>query len=225
MSTTTQPFSSGFPDAPSPVPLTAADLQQRLGGIPLERIWLDPQPGRGIEQDVTTAHDRQGRLCELIDGVLVEKTMGYFEARLALVLARILDAYCEEHQLGFALGEGGTIKLMASQVRIPDVAFYSWARLPDRKIPREPIPELAPDLAVEILSTSNTKREMQRKLEDYFAAGVRLVWYIDAATRTASVYTAVDRVANLGQHDILDGGEVLPGFELELAELFRRVEP
>ena len=69
--------------------------------------------------------------------------------------------------------------LFRGLVRIPDVAFTSWERLPGRRVPPEPIPELAPDLAVEVLSQSNTEAEMTRKRGEYFAAGVRLVWLVD----------------------------------------------
>ncbi len=76
---------------------------------------------------------------------------------------------------------------------MPDVAFMSWDRLPGKTVPDEAIPELAPDLAIEVLSAGNTKGEMERKLKDYFFAGVRLVWYIDWRRRTAEVYTSPDQ--------------------------------
>ena len=73
------------------------------------------------------------------------------------------------------VGESAATQLLPEQVRIPDVAFVSWDRLPERKVPREPLPSAVPDLAVEVLSKSNTKQEMDRKLQDYFQSGVRLV--------------------------------------------------
>jgi Uma2 family endonuclease len=124
--------------------------------------------------------------------------------------------------LGIIVGDGGPIRVLPGQVRIPDAAFYSWDRFPDRQLPREPIPNLAPDLAIEVLSASNTQREMLRKLHDYFSAGVRVVWYVDPATRTAKVYTSEDRCTQIDASGKLDGGNLLAGFELELAALFRR---
>ena len=62
---------------------TLADLRQRLGGIPLERIWFHPAPGTATEKDVIAAEARENRLCELVDGTLVEKAMGFEESRLA----------------------------------------------------------------------------------------------------------------------------------------------
>ena len=84
---------------------------------------------------------------------------------------------------------------------------------------------LAPDLAVEVLSEGNTKGEMERKLKDYFFAGVRLVWYIDLKKRTAAVYTSPDEGATLTEDQSLDGGAVLPGFRLSLRKLFARPTP
>ena len=110
------------------------------------------------------------------------------------------------------------------QVRIPDVCFISRDRFPGGKISDVPIPSLVPDLAVEILSPGNTPGEMVRKLRDYFNAGVRLVWYIDPRSRTANVYTALDKGQTLTEAGVLDGGEVLPGFQLPLQELFSGLE-
>lgn len=110
------------------------------------------------------------------------------------------------------------------EVPVPDVSFVSWERLPDRKLPEEPAPGVVPDLAVEVLSRDNTAAEMDRKLRDYFAAGTRLVWYIDPPTRSARVYTAVDQGTRIDESRALSGGEVLPGFKLSLAELFARAD-
>ena len=70
-----------------------------------------------------------------------------------------------------------------NQLRIPDVAFVSWDRFPDGEIPADPAPEIVPDLAVEVLSRSNSAGEMSRKVKEYFSAGVRLVWYVDPVAR------------------------------------------
>lgn len=112
------------------------------------------------------------------------------------------------------------LRLAPGLVRIPDVSFVSFERLPERKVPREPIARLVPDLAVEVLSASNTHQEMERKLRDYFTAGVRLVWFVDPPARTVTVFTAPEQSRLLHESDVLDGGEVLPGFTLPLVELF-----
>ncbi|HUT08905.1 MAG TPA: Uma2 family endonuclease [Thermoguttaceae bacterium] len=205
-----------------PTEWTVADMLTHLGGVPLERIRMVPPPGMATEADVLQAKSRFNRICELIDGVLVEKTMGYYESLVAAAIIRILGRFVEDHDLGIVLGEAGTLKILPGQVRIPDVCFIRWEQFPNRELPREPVPALAPDLAVEMLSESNTEAEMQRKLHDYFTAGVRLVWYVDPRTKTARSYTAEDRWVELSEQQSLTGGEVLPGFELPLGELFAK---
>jgi Uma2 family endonuclease len=199
---------------------TLADLLAHLGGIPPERIRMFPYPGTATENDVTELDDHQDRLCELIDGVLVEKTLGYLESIVAIRISYMIMAYLDTHDLGLVAGEGGMLKILPSQVRIPDVSFIAWDRLPNHKLPDKPISALAPDLAIEVLSPSNTPGEMRRKLHDYFTAGVRLVWYVDPHARTATVYEAEDRKVELGEAGSLSGGDLLPGFELSLATLF-----
>ena len=86
-------------------------------------------------------------------------------------------------------------------------------------------PLLVPDLAVEVLSDSNTKAEIARKRREYFVAGTRLAWIVDPRTRTVEVYTSPDAPdATLDQEQMLNGGTVLPGFSLSLAELFAELD-
>ncbi len=202
--------------------LTVAELLEQLGGVPPERVLVRPAPGLATEQDMIRLRDRERRLCELVDGVLVEKPMGCYESCVTVALIQFLGTFLETHDLGVVAGPDGTVRLMPGLVRIPDVSFASWDRFPNRELPAEPIPDLAPDLAVEILSASNTTREMDRKVGEYFRAGVRLVWLIDPATRTATVYTRPRRRTRVPEDGSLDGGAVLPGFSLPLQRLFAR---
>lgn len=202
-----------------------AELVARLGDIPLARIRLHPPIGMATEADVISAMEApRKRLCELIDGVLVEKAMGYTEAVLALYLGRLLDEFVRPRNSGLVTAPDGTVRLWAGRVRIPDLAFTSWDRMPGRKRPRAPIPELAPNLAVEILSESNTRKEMAEKRKDYFTAGVELVWEIDPANRTVDVYTSLATKTTLSEADHLDGGTVLPGFNLALRTFFAELD-
>jgi hypothetical protein len=90
------------------------------------------------------------------------------------------------------------MRLGTGLVRIPDVSFISWDRMPGRQIPARPIPDLVPDLAVEVLSEGNTDKEMERKRGEFFRAGVRLAWFIDPVDRTAVVYTAPGQSTAIG---------------------------
>jgi Uma2 family endonuclease len=199
----------------------AADLVQRLGNIPLERICFTPPPGTATERDLLAAQRRSDRLYELVDGTLVEKAMGLSESMIGGQIIRRIGNFAEENDLGVPAGADGTVRLLKGLVRIPDVAFFCWDKLPGRVLPSKPIPDLAPDLAVEVLSATNTPAEMERKLREYFLSGVRLVWMIDPARRQAEVYTSPDApAATLDEAQALHGGDVLPGFTLPLAELF-----
>ena len=201
---------------------TLADLRERLGGIPLDRIRFRPAPGTATEKDVIEAEARDNRLCELVDGTLVEKAVGFEEARLAARLVHLVNSYLDKNDLGVCVGADGMMRIAPGLVRIPDVSFITWDRLPGRESPREPIPDLAPDLAVEVLSEGNTKPEMTRKVREYFEAGVILVWLIDPKKRTARVFSTVDKSTLVRADQSLDGGDVLPGFVLPLADFLDR---
>jgi Uma2 family endonuclease len=198
---------------------TFADLVEALGDIPLHRIRAWPAPGTATERDVLEVHAQEKRLCELVDGVLVDKSMGFDESRLALEISYELIAFLRTHDLGTVAGEAGMMRLEFGLVRIPDVSFIRWDRLPDEYGAIVPV---APDLAVEVLSETNTPREMDRKLREYFAAGTRLVWYFEPKTRTVTVYTAADQFTRLEESATLDGADLLPGLVIPLEELFER---
>jgi Uma2 family endonuclease len=197
-----------------------AEVLERLGNIPLYRVRFRPFPGTATEDDLLRVAIQDDRLCELVDGMLVEKGMGFRESILAAALASILYAFVSSRKLGLVTGPDGTMRLLAGLVRMPDVAFFSWVRLPGGRVPTEAIPDLVPDLAVEVLNASNTPSEMSRKRREYFTAGVRLVWEVDPDARTVAVYTGPDHPVVLTQDQTLDGGDVLPGFTLPLRELF-----
>ena len=204
--------------------VTVSDLLHQLGDIPPERVRLQPPPGTATEADVVAVHSREERLCELVDGVLVEKTMGYYESYIAATLIRRLGNFVVAHDLGIVAGADGMMRLAPGLVRIPDVSFVSWEKPSGRRLPRQAIPDLVPDLAVEVLSEGNTPREMARKLDEYFSLGVRLVWLVDYRTRSAAVFTSKDQSVRLSEDESLDGAAVLPGFTLSLRELFEKLD-
>lgn len=203
---------------------TIGDLLEQLGDIPAGRVRLRPTPGTATERDVIAAEARENRLCELVDGVLVEKDMAYYESRVAGLIFHFIEDYLEEHDEGIVAGADGMMRLAPGLVRIPDVSFISWKRLPNRRVPRGPFARLGPDLAVEVLSEANTEKEMQRKLREYFTAGAQLVWLVDPEARTVAVYTDPDDCTVLQERQTLTGADLLPGFTLPLRKLFARAE-
>jgi Uma2 family endonuclease len=210
-----------IPPAAYPIDATLADLQRRLGGVPLERIRLYPWPGLACENDVLEVHAQTGRLCELIDGILVEKPMGFYESAVAVVISRFIGNYLEGRKLGIVGGADGMLKILRGRIRIPDVSFISWDRLPRG---RDPVPAVSPDLAVEVLSEGNTEQEMQDKLAEYFAGGTRVAWIIDPFARTARIYHAPDQITPIDETGSLTAGDVLPDFRLSLKDLFAELD-
>jgi Uma2 family endonuclease len=211
------------PVPPQPISaaaMTLADLLEKLGGISPSRVRFRPHFGDATEADVIAIHSSEKRLFELVDGVLVEKPMGFRESMLAAAIIAALGKYLEGKETGVFTGPDGMMRLFPGLVRIPDVAYISNQRLPDGQVPLDPIPSLVPDLAVEVLSRSNTFAEMELKRKEYFSAGVRLVWLVDPELRTVEVFKQIGQSHTLHEQDILEGGEVLPGFSLSLARLF-----
>lgn len=203
---------------------TIADVQHQLDGIPADRIRTFPAPGTATEEDVLRVMARTDRICELVDGILVEKVMGSFESLLASTLIRIMGNFADEHDLGVVLGEAGFLKLFPKLVRAPDVSFIRWERLPGNEFPEEAIWPVPPDLAVEILSKGNTEAEMQRKVREYFKAGSSRLWIVDPKSRSTRIFTSPRRHTLVDEHGLLDTGDLLPGFELSLKAWIARAQ-
>ncbi len=223
MSTTA--ISNATPDV-VPVALPPANMQDllyQLGDIAPVRVRTCPAAGHATVKDLIALNERKDSLYELVEGTLVEKAMGFQEGLLSAYLIRVLGTFVAKHKLGLVTGGDTMLRLGVSLVRLPDVAFIAAARLP-RGIPKEAVPKIAPDLAIEVLSPSNTKREMQRKRAEYFAAGCLLVWCIDPRKRTLEVYDSPESRRLLRESDTVDGGDVLPGFSLELRLLFGELD-
>jgi Uma2 family endonuclease len=200
---------------PKPAP-TVADLLQHLG-VPARRVLLKPEPGTATEKDLLRC---KVKLVELIDGVLVEKAMGWYESSLGFLLGFYLQLYNREHQAGIILGEQGLMRVRPGQLRMPDVAVYLWDHFPKRLLPRGQVLDVVPDLAVEIRSKNNTNKEMARKRLEYFDGGAKLVWEVFPKKRCVHVYTAPDRYSVLDESQTLDGGIVLPGFSQSIRAWF-----
>ena len=212
------------PTTTAPTFATAADLHARLGFVPLHRIRMDPPPGTATEADVIRFLEGDDkRLYELIDGTLVEKTMGSREGYLAVAISSHLFMFVKQHDLGLVGGADNPYRMLAANVRYPDVSFVPWTALPEDEMPEEAIWNVVPALAVEVLSPSNTAAEIDRKIAELFELGTRLIWVIDPPTESAAVYTRGKKPKRVGPGDVLDGGKVLPGFRLPLSDLFAAV--
>jgi len=157
---------------------------------------------------------------ELVRGVLVvREPAGYQHGDVAMRLAAAIFTHVQARGLGrvFAAETGFTLARKPDTVRAPDVAFISTARLPDP--PPRGFAELAPDLAVEVLSPDDRPGEVLAKVADWLNAGARLVWVVDPVRVLARVYRADGSESILDDTDALRGEDVLPGFEYPLSAI------
>ena len=168
--------------------------------------------------------DENGNQCrfELIRGEL--KTMSLAKPLHGVICSRLnlkIGGFVEEHDLGETFGAetGFLLERDPDSVLGPDVAFVSHERVATAENFEKYFP-FAPDLAVEVLSPGNTVREINEKVAMYFGAGARAVWVFNPKKRTAAVYASPTDVRIFSEDEAFDGGEVLPGFTLDLSKLF-----
>jgi Uma2 family endonuclease len=161
-------------------------------------------------------------LYEVVDGQIVEKTLGAYEVDITNLFKDLLAVFAAQHGLGRVHME--TLFLIDSARGLkyrPDLAFLSRERWPiGRRAPRKDAWDVIPDLAIEIVSPSNSASEVMRKVTEYFRAGVRVVWVIYPLESLAQVFDSASNSRIIDKEGLLEGGEVLPGFQLPLATLF-----
>ncbi len=162
---------------------------------------------------------------ELVNGEVIEMApVGGIHGQLTSRVSRRLEEHVEHHGGGEVLvGDVGFVLHLPTdpeRVRAPDVAFVSRERLPDGRVPQGFL-DGAPDLAVEVLSPNDNPIDVQQKVRDYLDAGAHLVWVLAPAPKTATVYRADGSARLLRESEALEGENILPGFTLPLAEVFR----
>jgi Uma2 family endonuclease len=165
------------------------------------------------------------RLSEVVNGERRKlEPMGAFEPVLAWVLSYHLGHFVLQHKLGMVVTENlFVLDAQRNLKRRPDVAFVSYPRWPEDHVPRSEAWDVVPDLAVEVISPTNLAEEIDDKLTEYFAAGVRMVWVLFPGSGRLYVYRSPEQVTGLDRSDELEGGDVLPGFRLPIAALFEAV--
>ncbi len=174
--------------------------------------------------------ENDGRRFRLIEGELREMApTGLLHGQIAARLLGRLFQHVDQHGLGvLTAAETGFVLSSAAgknTVLAPDVGFISEDRVPDEITER--YFALAPDLACEVVSPSNTDAEMSSKVEQYLRNGTQMVWIVYPQDKKVHVYrrTQEGNQANvqfLGIDEVLDGGDVVPGFTLPLRDLFAR---
>ena len=160
--------------------------------------------------------------CELVGGRVVRMTpTNPTHGRIEVNVAAALRSFARSRNLGIVMaGEVGVFTTRdPDSVRAPDVLFLSHERDAARTR-RDGFLEVAPELVVEILSPTDRRDEVQRKLREYFAAGVLVAWVVDPAESAVRVHAAHGEPRRLAAGDVLSGGNILPGLELPVDEVF-----
>ena len=145
---------------------------------------------------------------------------GFAGARLIARLVMFVDP----RRLGRVLGDGVGYQLLQlpRTVRVPDASFVRADRLPAEGIGRGLL-KFAPDIAIEVLSPSETASDLQEKLDDYRVSGTTLVWVVDPVRRSVMIVSQSEPLKMLHESDILDGGSVLPGFSCAVIDIFEGI--
>lgn len=172
---------------------------------------------RSVTDEELLRLPKDGQRYELVDGELrAMSPAGWKHEVIVVRLAARLLAFVGPKRLGDVLGSNALYAMPSGNRRGPDVSFIVAGRLsPDSP----PFPQLAPDLAVEVLSPGDKPREVLDKVGEYLQSGVRLVWVIDPAGRKAVVHRSLSGVREIGEGDALEGEDVIPGFRCSLAEI------
>jgi Uma2 family endonuclease len=184
------------------------------------------QPKVWTEAELQTLPD-DGFNFELVEGQLVMSPKNNFQHEdICAELLMAMRSYARAKGLGAVLGSNAGCWMRDRNCRAPDVSFISKARLKALGFTRSTKRFLpaAPDLAVEILSPSNTRAEIDARLKDFFASGTQLAWIIDPESERAEIYHSPSDRKFVGKAGFLEGEQLLSGFRLPLAELFQERE-
>lgn len=162
--------------------------------------------------------------CELVGGKVVPKHKenemsgpGGKHGKIAVRIGGRMEAYATPRKLGDVYAESG-FTLPSGDVRRPDISFLEASQLTDGTPDGFPIG--APTLAVEVISPNDLWHEVEEKLDVYFEAGTKVVWLVDPKRQTVTVRRPGGPAANYIVGEIIPGGEILPGFELPVADIF-----
>jgi Uma2 family endonuclease len=177
-----------------------------------KKIWTDEE---------FMALSRDGHRYELVSGELVDMgNSGMEHGYVACILVAFLTTFVQQHKLGAVCDSSTAFSLKNGNKRSPDVSFVAKERLKGLKRPPRGFFTGSPDLAIEILSPSNTVAEIHEKIVEYFQNDTRLLWVIHPEEKYVLVYHSSEPDRLLRPQDQLDGEDVVPGFAIAVAELF-----
>lgn len=177
-----------------------------------KKIWTDEE---------FMALSKDGHRYELVSGELVDRgNSGMEHGGIGSFLGGLLAIYVRQQTLGIVCDSSTGFTLKSGNKRSPDVSFVSKERLKGLNRPARGLFQGSPDLAIKILSPSNTVEEIHTKIVEYFENDTRLVWVIHPDEKYVLVYHAPEPDGFLRSRDTLAGEEVVPGFSMAVSELF-----
>lgn len=166
-----------------------------------------------------------GDLYELLDGELVERSMGAESAFLSGEIFHAIRTHAKKHDLGWVFPDGTNYECFGSphEVKRPDVSFIKKGRLLNEQVPVDYI-TIVPDLVVEVLSPTDMARLVDEKVDEYLTFGVRVVWVVHPSLKMVRIHRLEGPDAQLRGDSILEDHDVLPGFRLSIKELFESLK-
>ncbi len=192
-----------------------------MSTILVEPPIIAPEPARYTAEDLLTMPD--GDDYELVDGQLVERTMGIESVWVGGRVYRLLSDYSDAHSSGWTLTEGASFQIFKddpNRTRRADASVIRRGRLPGEKLPKGHC-RVTPDLVAEVVSPNDNSYELNEKILDWRSAGVMLIWVIDPENQTVTVYRhATSQVTLLTGDDEITGEDVLPGFRCSIRDFF-----
>jgi Uma2 family endonuclease len=178
---------------------------------------VKPRGTATIDDLLQTPED--GRKYELVDGEILVSPAGVRHSEVAGRILYVIATYLDESPIGKVLTPDVGIRLPNGNVRSPDVTFVRNDKLPDGQSP-ETFGEFVPDLAVDVLSPHDSMRQVAAKIGEFLECGVPLVWLVDPAQCTVTVYRSLSDATRLGLDDRIDAAGVLPGFSSPISAFF-----
>ncbi len=198
---------------------TLTDLQ------PNTRIELPSSPAKiWTEDELLALPDDDGKY-ELVNGELILMSpAGGLHGRHTGRLFSRLAVFVEDHKLGECYDGQTGFWMKSGNLRAPDISFVSKQRLEECGGPTERFFHIAPELAVEVISPNERRKKIEEKLVDYFESGTLLVWFVFSRSRTVRVYRDAKSSTLPGEHEVLSGEEVVPGFSFPIQRLFEGMQ-
>jgi Uma2 family endonuclease len=174
--------------------------------------------GHATIQDLLNT-PRDGRKYELVDGEILVSPAGMRHSEVATRILGLIFEFLEKNPLGKVYSPDVGIAFPNGNVRSPDVTYVSLAKLPGGRSP-DTFGEVIPDLAVEVLSPSDSLRELGKKIGEFLENGVPLVWLVDPTRETVTVYRSLTQTEQRNGGDTITAEPVLPGFSVKVSRFF-----